>query len=77
MNKKYASVICSEEYWKEAVLKDLSPQACKNIIWILLEKIDALNERVYEAAVRAEDAYQEVERLRAEYRLQLEKQKKE
>jgi len=42
------------------------------MILTLFSKIDALNERVYEASVRAEDAYQEMGRLRGECQAQLE-----
>lgn len=64
MNNKYDGLRRPEQYW-EAMLDS---GAEREIILMLLKKIDQLNERVYEAEARAEDAYQEMVRLEAAMR---------
>ena len=64
MNNKYDGLRKPEQYWKAM----LDSGAEREIILMLLKKIDQLNERVYEAEARAEDAYQEMVRLEAAMR---------
>lgn len=71
MNKKYAGMIQPGCYWERLLPADAPLEAYRELVLALLGKIDELNERVYEASVRAEDAYQEMLRLRKEYQAQM------
>lgn len=66
MKEKYESMLRSDGY-RESLAGTVSD---REMIAMLLRKIDQLNERVYEASVRAEDAYQEMLRLRDELKQQ-------
>lgn len=63
MRSDYRSITKPDEYWNGMLQTDSGQ---KEIILMLLDKIDRLNDRVYEAQVRAEDAYNEMMRLRNE-----------
>lgn len=66
MKEKYEGMLRSDEY-RESLAGTVSD---REMIAMLLRKIDQLNERVYEASVRAEDAYLEMLRLRDELKQQ-------
>lgn len=63
MKSNYNGIIKSERYWNDFLKDD---DKIRELLLMLTEKVDKLNERVYEANVRAEDAYNEMLRLRAE-----------
>lgn len=63
MNSKYDAIVRPERYWESA---SETEQDVRSLLLMLIKKVDQLNERVYEAQVRSEDAYQEMLRLRAE-----------
>ncbi len=73
MNRKYEAIIRTREYWEKALPEGVNTGEYREMILVLFNKIDTLNERVYEASVRAEDAYQEIGRLRSEYQAQIAK----
>ena len=61
MNSKYDMIRDPENYW-DSLLDTVSE---RELILMLIKKIDQLNDRVYEAQVRAEDAYQEMARIQS------------
>ena len=63
MRSDYSKIVLPQKYWEKLLQSD---DDTKIVLLMLIDKIDKLNERVYEANVRAEDAYNEVIRLRAE-----------
>lgn len=68
MNSKYDAIVRPERYWESA---SETEQDVRSLLLMLIKKVDQLNERVYEAQVRSEDAYQEVVRLHAETEAQI------
>lgn len=63
MKSNYNGIIKAECYWNDFLNDD---DKIRDILLMLTDKVDKLNERVYEANARAEDAYNEMLRLRAE-----------
>ncbi len=63
MRSNYNGIVHPENYWQDYLESD---DNIRTLLITLMDKVDKLNERVYEANVRAEDAYNEMLRLRAE-----------
>ncbi len=63
MKSKYNGIIKADRYWNDFLSDD---DKIRDLLLMLTDKVDKLNERVYEANARAEDAYNEMLRLRAE-----------